>query len=262
MTRPMRRIALLLVPILLVLSAGPALAEGTPPPADPQLEAARQLLAEMTAALQGALTHAQGGEPDLAVAAVGSYLVSLRQLDGLLPAAEQPAGDAPPPGRGEKRRPRPQPAHRGLHQALQQHGRLLGQILVALPAEARNQVIELFRAEQAAGYKHAAIAQIVTRVAGLTVRQIREREGRRDLEPALERARERLTRANEAVTRLEAKVAELEARIPEITDPARKALAEKRLELARMDLEIARKTVARFALLIEILETRLAEGAD
>ena len=257
MMRPMRRTALFLVPILLILSAGPVLAEGTPP-ADPQLEAARQLLTEMEATLKGALAHAQGGEPDLAVAGVGSYLVLLRQLDGMLPAAEQPAGETPAPGQGEKRRPKP--VLRALTRALQQHGRLLGQTIAALPVDARNQVIELFRAEQAAGYQHAAIAQLVARIAGRTVRQIRERD--RDLEGALERARNRLAKVTEAVTRLEARVAELEARIPEITDPARKALAEKRLELARLDLEIARKTVVRFNLLIEILETRLAEEAD
>ncbi|HSW09430.1 MAG TPA: hypothetical protein VLK32_00815 [Bacillota bacterium] len=257
--RPMQRTALFLVPILLILSAGPVLAEGTPP-ADPQLEAARQLLAEMEATLKGALAHAQGDEPDLAVAGVGSYLVLLRQLDGMLPAAEQPAGETPAPGQGEKRRQKP--VLRALTRALQQHGRLLGQTIAALPVDARNQVIELFRAEQAAGYQHAAIAQLVARIAGRTVRQIRERERDRDLKGALERARNRLAKVTEAVTRLEARVAELEARIPEITDPARKALAEKRLELARLDLEIARKTVVRFNLLIEILETRLAEEAD
>ncbi len=256
MTRNMRRTALLLVPILLILSAGPALAEGTPPPADPQLEAVRQVLAEMEAALQGALTYAEGKQADLAVAAVGSYLVLLRQLDGMIPAAEQPAGEPPAPGQGEKRRPRQ--ALRALTHALQQHGRLLGRTMAALPVEARNQVIELFRAEQAAGYQHPAIAQFVARTAGRTIRRIRQH----DLEQALERARNRLTRATEAVTRLEAKVAELEARIPEITDPARKALAEKRLALARLDLEIATKTVARFQLLIEILEERLAERSD
>ncbi|HCC33185.1 MAG TPA: hypothetical protein DEQ28_04695 [Clostridiales bacterium] len=255
--RPMRRTALFLVPILLILSAGPVLAEGTPP-ADPQLEAARQLLTEMEATLKGALAHAQGGEPDLAVAGVGSYLVLLRQLDGMLPAAEQPAGEPSEESRRETRRAKQ--ALRALTRALQQHGRLLGQTIAALPVEARNQVIELFRVEQAAGYRHAAIAQLVARVAGQTVRRIRERD--RDLEGALERAKNHLAKVTEAVARVEARIAELEARIPEITDPARKALAEKRLELARLDLEIARKTVVRFKLLIEILETRLAEQAD
>lgn len=254
--RPMRRTALFLVPILLILSAGPVLAEGTPPPADPQLEAARQLLTEMEATLKGALAHAQGGEPDLAVTGVGSYLVLLRQLDGMLPAAAQPAGEPSEESRRETRRAKQ--ALRALTRALQQHGRLLGQTIAALPVEARNQVIELFRVEQAAGYRHAAIAQLVARVAGQTVRRIRER----DLEGALERAKNRLAKVTEAVARVEARIAELEARIPEITDPARKALAEKRLELARLDLEIARKTVVRFNLLIEILETRLAEQAD